>query len=270
MIDPASLCFYTPAGLSRPKSELFARVARHILSLGGKIIPTGNVEALRLHADRGEIPIIGCMPETRPLIDEWRAANRPWIYWDRGYARRIYATWLPRAEKDTGYYRWHFGGFQLQKMREVPDDRWKALRIPAEPWRENDKVGHIVIAAPTRTYARFHHCESWIADTIDALSRVTTRQLVIRDKESKRDLRLDLAGAHALVTHGSIAAVEAVVMGYPVFVDKTSAAALVGHTDLRKIESPLLPDRGPWLNSLGYSQFDERELTNGVLWKLLA
>jgi hypothetical protein len=132
MIDPTRVCFYTPTGLSKPKSELFGRVARHIQVLGGTVIPTGNIEALRLHANRGQVPIVGCMPETRPLIDEWRAANRPWIYWDRGYARRIYATWLPRAEKDTGYYRWHFGGFQLQKMRDVPDDRWKALRIEAE------------------------------------------------------------------------------------------------------------------------------------------
>lgn len=270
MIEPTRVSFYTPTGLSKPKSELFGRVARHIQSKGGSIIPTGNVDVLRLHANRGQIPIVGCMPETRPLIDEWRAANRPWIYWDRGYARRIYATWLPRAEKDTGYYRWHFGGFQLQKMRDVPDDRWKALRIPAEPWRESDKDSHIVIAAPTRTYARFHHCESWIADTIDALSRVTSRQLVIRDKESKRDLRKDLEGAHALVTHGSIAAVEAVVMGYPVFVDKTSAAALIGHTDLRQIEQPRLPDRTAWLSSLAYSQFDERELVDGTLWRLLA
>jgi hypothetical protein len=59
-------------------------------------------------------------------------------------------------------------------------------------------------------------------------------------------------------------------MGYPVFVDKTSAAALVGHTDLRQIETPLMPDRGPWLNSLAYSQYDEHELTSGTLWKLLA
>ena len=128
---------------------------------------------------------------------------------------------------------------------------------------------HIVIAAPTRTYARFHQCEGWLADTLDAISRVTDRQLVIRDKESKRSLQSDLQGAHALVTHGSIAAVEAVILGYPVFVHPDSAAALVGRTDLKLIERPALPDRQPWLNALAYSQFSETELVDGTLWRLL-
>jgi hypothetical protein len=155
----------------------------------------------------------------------------------------------------------------MQRIREVPDDRWKAVRIDLQPWSRGGR--HIVIAAPTRTYSRFHRTESWIADTIDALSRVTDRQLVIRDKESKRPLQADLKGAHALVTHGSIAAVESVICGCPVFVHRDSAAALVGMTDLKDIEKPIYPDRDAWVRSLCYSQFNERELVDGTLWKLL-
>jgi hypothetical protein len=98
---------------------------------------------------------------------------------------------------------------------------------------------------------------------------VTDRQLVIRDKESKRPLQADLKGAHALVTHGSIAAVESVICGCPVFVHRDSAAALVGMTDLKDIEKPIYPDRDAWVRSLCYSQFNERELVDGTLWKLL-
>lgn len=269
LIDPATVCFYTPTGLSRFKQDLFGRIAAHIKSKGGTIIATGSVDALRTHADRGLVPIVGCMPETRPLIDLWQRTGRPWIYWDRGYARRIFATWLPRAVSGSGFYRWQIGAFQMQVIRDVMalPDRWKALNIPVAPWRNSGS--HIVIAAPTRTYARFHNCEGWIADTIDALARVTDRQLVIRDKESKRPLQADLDGAHALVTHGSIAAVEAVVLGCPVFVHWSSAAALVGQTSLKLIEKPAMPDREPWLRSLAYSQFDERELVDGTLWRLM-
>jgi hypothetical protein len=82
-------------------------------------------------------------------------------------------------------------------------------------------------------------------------------------------LQADLEGAHALVTHGSIAAVEAVILGCPVFVHPDSAAALVGRTDLKMIEHPLMPDRTKWLHSLAYSQFNERELVDGTLWSLM-
>lgn len=264
MIDPAKACLFIPAGMSAFKVGLFNRIGEHIKAMGGGVIEHDASEQDRLPFD--VIPIVGCQPESTPLIAKWRLSGRPWIYWDRGYARRVFATWLPRGE-NGGFYRWHLNSFQMKSIRPVPDDRWKALNIEVHPWRRSGR--HIVIAAPTRTYARFHRCESWIADTIDALARVTDRQLVIRDKESKRSLQSDLQGAHALVTHGSIAAVEAVILGYPVFVHPDSAAALVGRTDLKQIDRPVLPERQPWLNALAYSQFNETELVDGTLWRLL-
>jgi hypothetical protein len=71
------------------------------------------------------------------------------------------------------------------------------------------------------------------------------------------------------VAHGSIAAVEAVVMGCPVFVHDISAAALVGKTDFSQIENPVYPDREQWLHSLAYCQFNESELVDGTLWRLI-
>ncbi len=129
-----------------------------------------------------------------------------------------------------------------------------------------------MIAAPTKTFLSSHPGAGawWITETIDALARVTDRQIVIRDKESKRSLQSDLHGAHALVTHGSIAAVEAVILGCPVFVHPDSAATPVGRTDLTKIESPIYPDRQPWLNSLAYSQWTEDEFTDGTLYEQIA
>jgi hypothetical protein len=260
MIDPKKVCLYIPDGLSAFKRNLFERIGRNV---GG--VSRGDVKMLRaLPSDW--TPLVGCSPELTETIAEWRKAGRQWVYWDRGYARRIFATWLPRGE-DGGYYRFHIGSFQLRKIRDVAGDRWASMKTEVAPWRQSGK--HIVIAAPTRTYAKFHKTESWIADTIDALARVTDRQLVIRDKESKRSLQEDLVGAHALVSHGSIAAVESAILGCPVFVHPDSAAALVGQTDLKKIEMPIYPDRQRWLNSLAYSQFNEKELVDGTLWRLI-
>jgi hypothetical protein len=104
--------------------------------------------------------------------------------------------------------------------------------------------------------------------TASRLRQITKRPVVVRDKESKVPLDRELEGSHALLTHGSIAAVEAAVLGYPVFSDSSSTAALVGETDLDRIEQPVRPPRERWLHSLAYSQYTERELCDGTLWKL--
>lgn len=267
MIDPSNVCLFIPDGLKKFKLDLFERIGRKIEEKGGMVVRHDASMLGRLAQDRSEIiPIVGCQPESTDLIREWKSKKRKWIYWDRGYARRVFATWLPRGN-DGGYYRWHLNSFQMQKIWKDKDDRWIALETPIRAWQKNGR--HIVIAAPTKTYARFHRCEDWIGNTIDAIARVTDRQIVIRDKESKRPLQADLEGAHCLVTHGSIAAVESIVMGCPVFVASDSAAALVGQTDIKNIENPIYPDRQSWLNSLAYSQFNEKELVDGTLWRLI-
>jgi hypothetical protein len=80
-------------------------VAIHAARLGAGALARADFAALdRLPDDI--IPVVGCTPELKPLIDGWRARAAIWIYWDRGYARRVFATDLPPG-KDGGFYRWH-------------------------------------------------------------------------------------------------------------------------------------------------------------------
>lgn len=260
MIDPAKVCLFIPNGLKGFKQALFDRIGVKV----GRVV-RGDYAALAALPDE-MIPAVGCTPELRPLIDGWQARGRKFLYWDRGYCRRVFATWLPRGE-NGGYYRWHVGSFQMSAVRKVPSDRWDALKTPLEPWQKGGR--HIVVAQPTPTYARFHKIPGWTEKTLAALAQLTIRSVVVRDKEDKRSLQDDLKGAHALVAHGSNAAVEAVILGCPVFVDQSSAAALVGLTDLSKIEEPIYPERERWAHALAYSQFNEEELTNGALWRML-
>lgn len=266
MIDPAKVAFWHPSGLKRFKEDIFVKIGAKIAAKGGRVIKHDERRLLDLPVD--VIPIVGCHPPLKDMIADWRQAGKPWIYWDRGYCRRIFSTWLPRAERDTGFYRWEINGFQMQSIKDVSGNRWKALKTDVKPWQKGGR--HIVVAMPTQPYSAFHGTERWTDQTIEALNKLTDRPIVIRSKESKVPLWRDLEGAHALVTHGSNAANEAIIFGCPVFADKSCAASLVGLTDLNKIETPVYPDRQPWLNSLAYSQFEERELTDGTLWKLLS
>ena len=65
------------------------------------------------------------------------------------------------------------------------------------------------------------------------------------------------------MTHSSNVAVEAVIAGVPVFVANSSACEPVGMTDFSRIESPIYPNREPWLAHLAYSQFSYEEIESG-------
>ena len=266
-MNPKNVALFIPPGLQKFKLALFERIGSTIEYAGGKVV-RHSLEQLERLPDH-VIPITGCSPQLQPLYADWRQRGRPFIYWDRGYLRRVFATWLPRGTAG-GYYRWHINAFQMETIRDVPDDRWRALNLAGEvrPWRKSgDKI---IIADTLPDYWNVRGLPvDWSQQLAARLREQTRRPIVVRHKESKVALSSELANAHCLVAHGSIAAVEAVVFGCPVFVDQESAAALVGRVGFDDIENPVYPERQQWLHSLAYHQFNELELVNGTLWRLL-
>ena len=268
MIDPKQVALFIPPGLKKFKLKLFERIGERIIAAGGRTVRHDHKLLDELPNDL--IPIVGCSPQLANHYKTWRRNNRTVIYWDRGYLRRVFATWLPRGI-EGGYYRWHVNCFQMNEVRDVPADRWKALQLNKElrPWK---KGGRKIVIADTlpdywdvRTLPR-----DWSARMAAYLRTKTDRPIVVRHKESKLSLQDELKDAHCLVAHGSIAAVEAVVMGTPVFVDQESAASFMGRVGFEDIENPVYPDRQQWLNSLAYCQWNESELCNGTLFKMLS
>ena len=266
-VNPKQVALFIPPGLQDFKQALFERIGQTILRAGGQVVRNdhGMLRTLPQHI----IPITGCSPQLRELYAEWKSTGRTFIYWDRGYMRRVFATWLPRGT-GGGYYRWHCNAFQMERIFDVPDDRWRALNIANElrPWRKGGRK--IVIADTLPDYWNVRGLPvDWSHRLAVELRGRTDRPIVVRHKESKVSLYDEIKDAHCLVAHGSIAAVEAVIMGCPVFVDRESAAALVGTIGFDDIERPIYPERQAWLNSLAYVQYNELELVNGTLWRLL-
>lgn len=222
----------------------------------------GDLEQLAALPDN-IAPVVSCRPGIGQLIRTWQRSGRPFIYWDRGYMLRGGKTWLSVGD----YWRMHRNAVQLPAVRPSCGTRLKALGITPQPWRKDGK--HIVLTDHGNGYKEFHRCKTWLRETYKTLRKATDRPIVVRPKEDREPLQEALQGAHCLVSHGSNAAVEAVILGCPVFVNPISAAASVGRTDM-DIENPVYPDRMPWLMALADSQFTSHEIRNGTALRCLA
>ncbi|MFN6950979.1 MAG: hypothetical protein ACK4NE_00085 [Albidovulum sp.] len=212
------------------------------------------------------IPVVGCQMELQDLEEEWIRTGRPFVYWDRGYLNRGGKTWIRRAGPE--YFRWQLSAYQMTGLvQDAPAERLQRLRLRVEHWQHSDSK-RVVVAAPSDHYHRFHRIEGWTEKAVQAVRDMGFVPQV-RHKRSASPLQRDILNARCLVTHGSVAAIEAAVLGCPVVVDPCSAAAPVGHTHFEGIREPVYPDRTEWLRSIAASQFTADEVANGTIWNFV-
>jgi hypothetical protein len=188
---------------------------------------------------------------------------------------------------DTGYFgngrwkTWHRivkNNLQHGDIVSRPSDRWERIKKKFKPWQSGKTI---VIAAPDEKPCKFYGIElqDWIDQTVATLQQHTDRPVVVRqrarlriDRVQNNTLEQALTNAHALVTFNSVAAVEAVFLGVPVFTLAPNAAAPVGCQDLSQIENPYRPDQDKlhaWACHLAYGQFHNDELQNGTAARIL-
>lgn len=255
-----NLVFSLPDYMKGPKRKLLMDVAKHTAASPSKLDEM---------VGEGLIPVVDCGIPTRILVEKWASKKQPWIYRDRGYfgRGRYSASALPKRQ-DEGYWRYHLNEFQLGKIRPAKYSRFEAMKIRVRPWQQGGR--HILICAGSNNYNQFHRTQGWVKWAIRKIQSVTDRPITVRHKDAKTPLNRALINAHCVVSHGSIAAVEAAILGVPVFVHSSSAAAHIGKTDLSEIETPIYPDRHDWLAALAASQVSEKEMRTGAAWDHLA
>lgn len=208
------------------------------------------------------VPVVwGVLRGSDLILAEARRRSRHFFYIDHAYFGRGHGL----------NYRITRDAYEAGAVRDYPRDRAEALGLRLEPWRDGGSV--VLICPPTQFFMDAHGCPDWLGETMRAIRRATDRPIEVRAKpqpgEPNEPLARALKRTHAIVTHSSNVAVEAVVAGTPVFVAPTSAAAPVGETDLSRIEQPRRPDREAWLAHLAYSQFTFAEIADGTAWRLL-
>jgi hypothetical protein len=239
------------------------RVLPHLArAVKAKIVPLPADKAIELRD--GGMMTYGEERGLRFMLDRVIAEKRDWVYIDNGYFK-----WGHFA----GYYRVTHNRYMVDGTERGSERRWRRLGLTIKPWR---KGGSFVLVCPPP--ARFAHLrkfdeKTWLTNVLATLKANTDREIKVREKPSKREIRVcpiekALAGAHALVCHSSNAAAEALIEGYPVFCTDPCSSSILAESDVSKIESPRYPDgREAWAQALAANQWTIGEMKDGTCWR---
>jgi hypothetical protein len=205
--------------------------------------------------------------------------GRDFYYVDTGYFGNEVTTANP-----NGWKYWHRivkNDLQHSAVISRPSDRFRGFNKQFTSWKKTGRK--ILIAAPDEKPCRFYGIDKdeWVQQTIETIKQYTDRPVEVRERAAKRIDRVandTLQAAldrdvFALVTFNSVAAIESVFYGIPVFtLAPTNAASPVGLQDLRQIETPYYPTTEKlheWACHLSYGQFHVNELKTGRALKIL-
>ena len=121
--------------------------------------------------------------------------------------------------------------------------------------------------------------KEWLESTTQKIAQHTDRPIIVREKQSRHirtnDDTIEMAlnkDVHCMVTYNSIAAVESLIYGKPVFTMGPNAAEPLSNTNLEKIEHPIMPSVErirEFCCNLAYAQFTPEEMINGTAWRIL-
>lgn len=110
---------------------------------------------------------------------------------------------------------------------------------------------------------------AWDSWAVSQVKEFTDRPVILRKRHDGTPIAEQLKNCHAVVVYASNASVDAVLNGVPVFNLGPAVTTPIGLQDLRKIETPIYPERQPFFNSLAYAQFTIEEFENGFAWKTI-
>jgi hypothetical protein len=166
----------------------------------------------------------------------------------------------------------------LGEIEDRPSDRWEET---GEKLKKHTPGSKILICPPSQKALKYWDIDlsEWLEETINNIRNNTDREIIIRTKPTRTErittntMEQALADdVHCMVTFNSIAAVESLMNGKPVFTMGPNAAHHLSNQDLSNIENPFMPDQDQVYNlvkCLAYHQFTVPELRNGFAWAML-
>ncbi len=289
--------FYIPFGDSPDSDRIKERVRGLATSLGEGVKQWGDEIELvhnglysHPHPDVDVACCWGIKGNAPQIMKDYVKAGKRTLLFDKAFIRKMAATrW--------GHYRVGMDGPSPLKylMREYRNfDRWESHRIAVKPKQVLQLTkgrGSIVYAGSSQKYCDYYvlgDANDYAEDVFRQVNNVAKKyKLVYRPKPSWTGYREiegtfysgpgetldDLLGkAYALVTHGSAAAVEALVHGVPAITLGPCIAKPVANLDFNNLNNLYFPAeeaRYHWLCNVAYCQWTELELKSGEAWRFL-
>ena len=246
----------------------------NMFARGCNSIPVATVD---YESSRDPIVIRGILKHK--LMKRCWKDGRTFYYVDTGYFGNE-----KTATNPSGWKYWHRivkNDLQHNTLIKRPGDRFKMFNKKFQPWKKDGRK--ILIAKPDEKPCKFYgiDLEQWVTDTIAEIKKYTDRPVEVRERAKQRIDRISTdtlqqaldKDVFALVTFNSVAAVESVFHGIPVFtLAPANAASPVGLQDLSQIDTPYYPDTDKlyaWACHLSYGQFHVDELKTGRAKHLL-
>lgn len=220
------------------------------------------------------------------IRDHHRAGKRS-LFFDKGFVRSSMGG-------PTGYTRVSLDGFMPFPFLDVPhtEDRWKALNMPLLPPRAQREGDVIVVAGSSQKYCDFHNlgdANGYFARLVRIVKENTGSHLPIiyRPKPSWTEyvpienttlsrppetLASLLPRTRLLVTHGSHAAVDAVIAGVPVLVWGPGIMKPISVSELSSFASPEAINaskRLRLLKKMANWQWKLSEIQSGAMWEYI-
>jgi hypothetical protein len=222
---------------------------------GGRLDDSGRL--------RGDAHVFYGVVGIEHLLEQARAAGDDWYYGDNSFFDATRGT----------HFRFSHCELQLSRLARPDHQRLKEAGVLVRPWQQGR---HIVVVEQSAHHYQIAGAKDWLRSTLMALKHVTDRPIVVRHWNRNKlaaaeGLAKDLVGAHALVTHTSAAANEAIINGIPAFVTGRCAASPVSAGSLAWIETPVYADyRHEWAAGLAGMQWTLDEIRRGQAWRALA
>ena len=185
-----------------------------------------------------------------------------------------------------------------------PSDRWEQIQkdqdIEIKDWRLKGEYILIILQRPgdsslTRLYKKYKTYEGFLTNVVNEIEKYSDKPILVRmhplrqkqqyeilqkfnvkissnthgaaKLEGSDGLYKDFKDAFCVVGFNSNALTESICEGIPTFsLCSSSMAWQCSNKNLSTINNPQIFDRQQWLNNLGYCQWTEDEVAQGLPW----